>query len=64
MVGVEGKFHQFKFGSCSAFVITNEFIEKLRVRKLVKFNLKNILKLLNSDKSKDFSMGGEWYLKI
>jgi len=46
MVGVEWNFQQFKFGSCSTFVITNEFLEKVRVRKLVKLNLKIILRLL------------------
>jgi len=51
MVGVEWKFQPFKFESCSTFVITNEFLEKkVGIRKLVKFNLKNILKLLNYEK--------------
>jgi len=28
MVGVQWKFQQFKFGSCSTFVISNDFLEK------------------------------------
>jgi len=64
MVGVEWKFQQFKFGSYSTFVITNKFLEKVRVRKLVKLNLKIILRLLYTDETKEFSVGNEWYIKI
>jgi len=51
MVGVQWKFQQFKFGSCSTFVISNDFLEKVRVMKLVKLNLKIILRLLCSDET-------------
>jgi len=61
MVGVEWKFQQFKFGSCRAFVITNEFLEKVKVRKFVKLNLKIILILLYTDETKEFSLGNKWY---
>ena len=46
MVGVEWKFQQFKFGSYSTFVITNKFLEKVRVRKLVKLNLKKYYEII------------------
>jgi len=64
MVGVEWKFQQFKFGSCSTFVISNDFLEKKRrVRKLVKLNLKIILKLLCIDETNEFFVGTKWYIK-
>jgi len=64
IVGVKWKFQQFKFGSCSTFVIINEFLEKVRVRKLVKLNLKIILRLLCTVETKEFSVGNKWYIKI
>ena len=64
MVGVEWRFQQFKFGSCSTFVITNKFLGKVRVRKLMKLNLKIILKLLCADETKEFFVRNKWYIKI
>jgi len=37
--------------------ITNKFLEKVRVNKLVDLNFKNILNQLNIDKAKAFYMG-------
>jgi len=59
MARFEYKFQQFEFGSSSTLVITNESLEKVRVRKLMKLNLKIIIKLLGIDKTKEFSVGSE-----
>ena len=36
----------------------------MRVRKLVKLNLKIILRLLCTDENKEFYVGNEWYIKF
>jgi len=50
--------------SCNTLVITNEFLEKVKKKRFEDLKLKSILSLLDIDKGKDFSLGGDGLLRF
>lgn len=47
---------------CSQLMITNDFLEKIKVEQLGNAGLQNMVDLLGNDRVKDFSMGSDGIL--